>query len=69
MNHCNLILVPCQHGGAATGKDCEACEGSGYVKVVVGQDGRPRNCEHAGSDGDLEECEACLGSGWAGLSE
>jgi hypothetical protein len=30
---------------------CLACGGSGYVKVVLGQDGRPKACEHASNDG------------------
>ena len=64
-----LVLVECRHGGSPTGEDCHACEGSGYVKVVVGLDGRPKACQHAANQGNLEDCEACFGSGWAGISE
>ena len=63
----HLVLVPCQHAGSPTGEDCDACEGSGYVKVVVGLDGQPKHCEHASNEGNLEGCDACLGSGWAGI--
>jgi len=63
------VLVPCKHGGAATGKGCLACDGSGHVKVIVAQDGQPRPCEHASNDGELDGCVACLGSGWAGIED
>jgi hypothetical protein len=69
MSDSHLILVGCQHSGEPSAKGCLACEGSGFVKVVVGQDGQPRRCEHANTDGKLEDCLACLGSGWAGISD
>ncbi len=69
MSNFSLVLVPCQHGGSPTGEDCNACDGSGYVKVVVGLDGKPKECQHAGNHDNLEGCVACLGSGWAGLTE
>lgn len=65
----NPLLVPCRHAGAATGADCDACEGSGYVRVIVARDGEPRPCEHGANDGELDGCDACLGSGWAGLCD
>lgn len=69
MSASNVVLVPCRHGGSPGGKGCLACDGSGYVKVVVGTDGQPKPCEHADEDGDIEDCDACMGSGWAGLCE
>lgn len=69
MSESNLVLVPCMHSGEPSGKGCLACEGSGYVKVVVGQDGKPKACEHSSTDGEIEDCLACLGSGWAGMVE
>jgi len=67
MSESNLVLVPCKHGDDPSGKGCMACEGSGFVKVVVGQDGKPKACEHASTDGEIDDCLACLGSGWAGM--
>jgi len=63
----NVVLVKCKHG-YVNGKveECNTCKGSGYVKVVVGVDGKPKECEH-GHSGQLEDCLACRGSGWAGL--
>ena len=69
MSNFHLVLVPCQHSGNPSAKGCIACEGSGYVKVAVGLDGKPKECQHASNDGSLEDCDACLGSGWAGMSD
>ena len=68
MSNSPLVLVPCQHGGSPAAEDCLACEGSGFVKVVLALDGKPKECLHASNDGDADGCVACLGSGWAGLS-
>ena len=65
----NLVLVPCQHGGSPTAADCSACQGTGYVTVFLGLDGKPKECQHASNDGNLEDCAGCLGSGWAGLAD
>jgi len=69
MSNPHIVLVACQHGGSATGEDCDACDGSGYVKVVLALDGRPKECQHASNEGSVEGCGACLGSGWAGFEE
>ncbi len=66
MTNPNLVLAPCAHGGDDSGKGCLACDGSGWVKVVPADDGRPRECQHASAKKGLEDCTACLGSGWAG---
>jgi len=63
----NVVLAPCRHGDAETGKGCLACDGSGWVKVVPGPDGGPCACQHATADGKIAKCAACLGSGWAGM--
>jgi hypothetical protein len=63
-----LVLAECQHAGSTDGaRQCKACQGSGWVTVVPGADGRPKPCAHANQGGHVQNCAACLGSGWAGL--
>ncbi len=64
-----LVLAPCKHGGDESGAGCLACDGSGYVKVVPGMDGKPCECQHASAKGRIDKCTACLGSGWAGMAD
>ena len=64
----NIAMVKCKHGSnRGQAKYCPTCIGSGYVKVILGHDGKPKECEHAGSESGLENCSSCQGSGWAGL--
>ncbi|MBK8178611.1 MAG: hypothetical protein IPK67_06920 [Planctomycetes bacterium] len=69
MIHPYMVLVQCRHNDAPTGEGCDACEGSGFVKVVLGRDGEPKLCLHASNEGLIEDCDACMGSGWAGLCD
>lgn len=64
----NEILAPCAHAlidGQPEG--CLACDGSGFVRVIPGQNGKAVACQHAGYLGAAGDCLACMGSGWAGL--
>jgi hypothetical protein len=64
----NIVLAECTHGGGAWyARDCPACGGSGYVKVLTGPDGQPRRCTHGGGAWYARDCKACGGSGWAGM--
>jgi hypothetical protein len=72
----DVILVECKHGGYELSRNCPACKGSGYVKVVLGElkdaQGNPYMgpvaCLHGGYDLS-RNCPACKGSGWAGMVE
>jgi hypothetical protein len=68
MAYVNIILAKCLHANSSgMSKGCEACRGSGYVKVVPGPDGETVKCLHANNNGIADGCKACRGSGWAGL--
>jgi hypothetical protein len=62
----SVALAKCLHGRTGSAKTCNACMGSGWVKVVPGEDGKPTPCMHARTD-SIKTCNACQGSGWAGL--
>jgi len=61
-----IVLAKCMHGRTGSPKTCNACMGSGWVKVVPGDDGKPAMCMHARTE-SIKTCSACMGSGWAGL--
>jgi hypothetical protein len=62
----NIVLAPCKHGGGNISSSCKTCQGSGYVRVLVGPDGAPKECKHGGGN-ISSSCKTCQGSGWAGM--
>ena len=65
MQEHGLVLAPCHHA-MGDQQFCIACKGSGWVKVVPGEDGKPQPCHHGGRTAG-NNCAGCDGCGWAGL--
>jgi hypothetical protein len=66
----NVALAPCSHknNDREDSRGCPTCNGSGWVKVVMGTYSQPKPSEHGNSpNGSAKGCPACKGSGWAGL--